>query len=106
MTTPETARGGTYHHLDALPYAMVVVRDSHIIHANPAFLALMGYPREQVVGTCIEVFSTHEAPLMTERHQRRMRGERVPEVYETALRAARGELRVELNVSLAGPDTV
>ncbi|MFY0583359.1 PAS domain S-box protein [Cystobacter fuscus] len=92
--------------MDALPYAMVVVRDSHIIHANPAFCSLMGYPREQVEGACIEQFSTHQAPLMTERHQRRMRGERVPELYETSLRTARGELRVELNVSVAGPDVL
>ncbi|WP_395853861.1 ATP-binding protein [Cystobacter fuscus] len=106
MTTPETARGGTYDHLDALPYAMVVVRDSHIIHANPAFCSLMGYSREQVEGACIEQFSTHHAPLMTERHQRRMRGERVPELYETSLRTARGELRVELNVSVSGPDVL
>ncbi|PTL85099.1 histidine kinase [Vitiosangium sp. GDMCC 1.1324] len=88
-----------------MPFALAVVRDSRIVHANPALLELLGFTREQVVGNSFEMLSVHPQPLLAERHARLLRGEPVPDTYEMVMRTATGERRVELTLSVSGPDT-
>jgi signal transduction histidine kinase len=106
VTTHDGPGGSTYQHLETLPFALGVVRDARLIYANAALLALIGLPREEILGDAFELLSASQAPLLAERYARRRRGEPVPETYETVLRTARGEQRVELYVSLQGEDTV
>jgi PAS domain S-box-containing protein len=107
VTTHDGAGGAPYHHLETLPFALCVVRDSRIVYVNAAFLALVGLPREEVLEKPYEpLLSAQQAPFITERHARRRRGERVPDSYETVLRTPTGERRVEFTISLNGPDTV
>jgi PAS domain S-box-containing protein len=105
VTTPEGSGGAPYQHLDTLPFALAVVRDSRIIHANTALLELLGFPREEVLGRLFELFSTHQQAFLAERHARRRRGEPVPDTYETVMRTAAGERRVELSISMKGSET-
>ena len=98
--------GSPYQHLETLPFALGIVRDARLIYANGALLALIGLPREEILGDAFELLSASQAPLLAERYARRRRGEPVPDTYETVLRTAQGERRVELSVSLQGEDTL
>lgn len=104
MTTPDGAGGAPYQYLDTLPFALAVIRDSRIVHANTALLELLGFPREEVVGRFFEFFSPPQQLFLAERHARRLRGEPVPDTYETVMLTATGERRVELSISMNGPD--
>ncbi len=107
MTTHDGAGGAPYHHFETLPLALCVVRDDLVVYANAAFLQLIGRTREEVLDKSYEsLLSAQEAPFIAERHARRRRGERVPETYETVMRTATGERRVEFTISMDGPDTV
>src|SRR5690242_1062916 len=97
--------GAPYQHLETLPFALAVVRDSRTVYINAALLGLLGLPREEVAGRSFEFFSEQHQPFLTERHARRLRGEPVPDRYETVLRTSMGERRVELSISMNGPDT-
>lgn len=105
MTTPDGPGGAPYQHLETLPFALAVIHDSRIVHANAALRELLGFPREEVVGRLFELFSPQQQPFLAERHARRLRGEPVPDSYETVMRTARGERRVELSISMRGPET-
>ncbi|MFY0563183.1 ATP-binding protein [Archangium lansingense] len=91
--------------METLPFALAVVRDSRIVYANTALLELLGFPREEVVGRLFELFSPQQQPFLAERHARRLRGEPVPDTYETVIRSSRGERRVELSISMKEPET-
>lgn len=106
VTTHDGPGGSPYQHLETLPFALAIVRDARIVYANTALLALLGLPREELLGASFELLSAHHAPLLAERYARRRRGEPVPDTYETVIRTAQGERRVELTVSLSGEDTV
>jgi PAS domain S-box-containing protein len=105
VTTPDGTGGAPYEHLETLPFAVAVIRDSRIVHANAALLELLGFPREQVVGKFLELLPAHQQALIQERYVRRMRGEPVPDTYETVVLTATGERRVELSISRKGPDS-
>ncbi|WP_395837215.1 ATP-binding protein [Archangium violaceum] len=98
--------GAPYQHLETLPFALAVIRDGLIVYANPALLALVGRSREEVVGgTSFSMLSTDQQHLVAERRASRLRGDPVPDTYETVMRTATGERRVELSISLTGPET-
>ncbi|MFE8604735.1 ATP-binding protein [Archangium violaceum] len=97
--------GAPYQHLDTLPFALAVVRNRSIVHANTALLELLGFPREEVVGKLFELFSPQQQAFLSERHTRRRLGEPVPDTYETVMRTSTGERRVELSISMKGPET-
>jgi PAS domain S-box-containing protein len=105
VTTPDGTGGAPYQNLDTLPFALAVVRDGRIVHVNAALLKLLGMPREKVLGKLFELFSTQQQAFLAERHARRRRGEPVPDTYEMVMRTATGERRVELSISMNGPDT-
>jgi PAS domain S-box-containing protein len=104
VTTPDGPRGAPYQHLETLPFALAVVRDSRIVHANTALLELLGLSREEVVGEVFAILSAQQQPLIAERYARRLRGEPVSDTYETVIRTPQGERRVELSISGRGPD--
>ncbi|WP_434391564.1 ATP-binding protein [Melittangium boletus] len=88
--TRETARGGPYQHLDGLPFALAVLRDSRIVHANPALLTLLGVGPAEVLGTPL-------AHLLEGREPQAL-------PQETVWRTPRGTLPVELTLSESGGD--
>ncbi len=106
MTTRDGPGGSPYQHLETLPFALGIVRGAQLLYANAALLALIGLPREEILGDAFELVSAKQAPLLAERYARRQRGEPVPDTYETVLRTAWGERRVELSVSFQGKDAV
>ncbi len=106
VTTSADA-GNPYQAFDALSMGFGVVREGRLVHANAALLRLVGRPADEVVG---QAGTAHLAGTfaesMRERHEARLRGEAVPDTYETSLRTPEGERRVEVSVSVQGPDTV
>ncbi len=105
--TPDEPGGVPYQHLETLPFALCVFRDGHIVHANAALLALLGLSREEVLGGSFELLSPAQRQLTSERYARMRRHEASPaDTYETVLRTATGERRVELSLSQHGPDTL
>ncbi|HYO54127.1 ATP-binding protein [Archangium sp.] len=102
---PDGTGGAPYQHLETLPFALAVVRDSRTVYVSPALLRLLGISREEVTGRSFEFFSEQHRPFLAERHARRLRGEPVPDRYETVLCTSTGERRVELSISMNGSDT-
>ncbi|WP_343213377.1 ATP-binding protein [Archangium violaceum] len=107
VMTPDGPGGAPYQHLETLPFALGVIRDSHIVHANAALLGLLGLPREEVLGRSFDLLSPSQRQLGSELYARMQRGEAgLADTYETVLRTATGERRVELTLSPYGPDTL
>ncbi|MGZ3460410.1 MAG: PAS domain S-box protein, partial [Archangium sp.] len=84
---------------------MAIIRESRIAYVNAALRGLLGLAREELIGRSFELVSEHQELLFAERHARRLRGEPVPDTYEAVIRTATGERRVELSISMKGPDT-
>ena len=102
VKTLEDARGGEYPQLDGLPFAMAVIQDFAIVHANPVLLQLLDLTLEQTRGPLEALVTPSQVPFIRERHARRRRGEPVPDTYETVLRTGGGERHVEVTVSQRG----
>ena len=105
MTTQRGPGEAAYQHLEGIPFALAIVRDRRLVYANTAMLTLVGFSHEQVSHRLHELLPAGQTQLIAERHARRLRGEPVPDTYETLLRTATGERRVELTVSRQGLDT-
>jgi signal transduction histidine kinase len=95
-----------YRRFETLPFALGVVREGRFVHANAALLGLLGLPRETVLDPPFEPLSPSQMALVAEFHARRLRGEPVSDTSETVLRTATGERRVEMSLSVSGPDTL
>lgn len=62
--------------------AIFIVQDAKLTFANPATVALTGYPQETLAaGTVLNFVHPDDRPLIIDRHYKRLRGEAVPGVY-------------------------
>jgi PAS domain S-box-containing protein len=81
---------------------IVIVQDSIIKYINPAMCKMLDYSYEECVGSDY-TFTIHpdEMDLVVERHDRRMVGDNVPKVYESAIIDKSGNrIDVEFNISV------
>lgn len=63
-----------------------VIRDGRIVHANARLAAYLGYTIEEIVGTSfVSHVAERDRVRVFERHERRVRGESVPDAYELEL---------------------
>ncbi|MFL5274006.1 MAG: GAF domain-containing protein [Anaeromyxobacteraceae bacterium] len=89
------------------PIPTIVVREGVIREANAAVVALVGLPRERIVGQPIAAFlAPGDAQAVVERNARRSRGEAAPEVYETRVVVGGRERTVQVHVAPRGADLV
>jgi PAS domain S-box-containing protein len=72
------------------------------VYANSTLSTIFGYPIEEIVGTNFKTFLTSESlKLVTERYEKRQRGESVPNQYEFTVKQKNGEIRfVEMSSTI------
>ena len=88
-----------------LPFG--VLRKGLLVDVNEAFVAFLGWKREAVIGTpFLDRVAVHDRERVRERHERRLRGEIVPDSYELDVLHADGSCRhVEAWVTIDAADT-
>lgn len=80
---------------------IVIVQDELLKYANPQIGELVGHNLEEALDTpFVNYLHPDEIPKVVDNYRRRMAGEDIPNVYESALRHRDGRrIDVELNVS-------
>jgi PAS domain S-box-containing protein len=80
---------------------IAIIQDRAIIYANPRLAEIAGFPVERMIGASFQDFIyPDELPEVVERHKRRLAGEEVPSIYESAIKAKGGhKVLVEFNAS-------
>ncbi len=90
-----------------MPVGVCVIRDLCIVYLNESLLALLGRPREQLLGQpFVSALEESSAAELASQHARRMRGEYVPTPHEATVRTATGDRRTEMTVIPNGQDWV
>ncbi|MDD5503024.1 MAG: PAS domain-containing sensor histidine kinase, partial [Candidatus Thermoplasmatota archaeon] len=81
---------------------ILIIQDGVIIYANPSLAEMWGSSTGEIVGSRFTQYAhPDELPKLAEMYKRRMAGEEVPQIYETALRRKDGSnIYVELNGGL------
>lgn len=80
---------------------IAVIQDMKIKYTNPCLAGMLGYPTKDLLEN---PFMNHihpdELPKVVDRHERRLAGEEVPSIYESAIINKNGQkVLVEFNVS-------
>ena len=88
--------------VDNVVESIVVLQDERVAFCNPRLAELLGLPLERIVGHSLHEFvHPEDAPMMLERHRRRLAGEPVPAAYPLRIVRSDGRLLwVELRVTL------
>ena len=81
---------------------IAIIQDTLIKYINPRLAEICGYTFDEVAG---KPFSDYiypdEIPKVLDHYQRRLAGEEIPSIYETALRHRNGsKIHIEFNTSL------
>ena len=87
--------------------AIGISADDQLVHVNPAYARLFGYPSPaDMAGLSLyDLIAPATLPTIRERHRRRMAGEPVPDRYITCVRRRDGsEFEAELRLSLLPQD--
>ena len=81
---------------------ITIVQDGLLKYVNPRLAEMLGYSVEEMTGTSFTVYiHPDELGKVSERYERRMRGEKVPPVYETILvRKDGSKVEAELNAGI------
>ena len=84
------------------PTALVLRRIGVFLYANERLAQLCGYSVvESIRKPFIDFFAPEEVPKVLDHYNRRMAGEKVPPIYETALKCKDGSrLDVEVNAGI------
>ena len=79
-----------------------VGQDQILRYVNPRLAQMLGYSVEELIGSRFaDFFIPDEVPKVVDRYKRRLAGENVPPVYESALRHKDGSrIEVELNAGI------
>jgi len=78
---------------------IVVIQDEVVKYANVLASVMIGYTPEEAIGqSLIKFVHPEEMPKALDRYKRRMAGEDVPSIYETALQHKNGH-RIEVELS-------
>jgi PAS domain S-box-containing protein len=81
---------------------IAVIQNSHLVFINPRLAEMSGYTVEEMIGTPFANYITpDELEKVNEIHTRRMAGEEVPTIYQTAIRHRDGrKIEIEINIAL------
>ena len=84
-----------YRPLDGLPVPTLVMRDDRVIHANPALLAMLGIPLEEVCAATgselLARFVPQDRSWLAPLHEDFQRGESTPDTLWMRVRGAGGQ---------------
>ncbi len=80
----------------------LIIQEARIKYVNHRLAAMVGWDREALIDRPFHLLaSERDQDLVKDRYRRRMRGEEVPETYETVLQGRRGNsIHVEVNASV------
>lgn len=86
---------------------IIIVFKEHVVYANQQAAKMLGYTIQDGLNQSIFRFIPHQnRQVMKDRYKKRMRGERVPSIYETELLSADGNhVQVEINAALIPYDS-
>ncbi len=81
---------------------IAIIQDTLIKYINPRLAEICGYTFDEVAGKPFSVFIyPDEIPKVVDHYQRRLAGEEIPSIYETALRHRNGsKIDIEFNASV------
>jgi two-component system, cell cycle sensor histidine kinase and response regulator CckA len=81
---------------------IAIIQDTLIKYINPRLAEICGYTYDEVVGKPFtDYIHPEEIPKVVDHYQRRLAGEEIPSIYETALRHKDGSrIDIEFNTSL------
>jgi PAS domain S-box-containing protein len=84
--------------------AILVVQDGMIQLANPAAAAITGYSEQEILSTPFPLFiHPDDRAIVTERHQRRLKGETIPTRYEFRVLARDGSTKwMQISAAVIG----
>jgi PAS domain S-box-containing protein len=79
---------------------IAIIQDTGFKYANPYLAEMVGYSIDELFQkTYTDFIHPDELPMVTERHKRRLAGEKVPSIYESAVMRKDGrKVLVEFNV--------
>lgn len=80
---------------------IAIIQDMKIRYSNPHLAGMLGYSPKVLIGSpFIRYIHPDEQPKVVDRHERRLAGEEVPSIYESAILTRDGhKVLVEFNVS-------
>lgn len=92
--------------IERLNDGLVISRENTIVYANAALGRLIGEDPKNLEGAdIIRLFSQQAGEHVRNIHEKRLRGEAMPEIYETQITNSKQQnIPVELNVSKVNPD--
>ena len=78
---------------------IAIIQDALIKYINPRLSEICGYTFDEVAGKPFSIFIyPDEIPKVVDHYQRRLAGEEIPSIYETALRHRNGsKIDIEIN---------
>jgi two-component system cell cycle sensor histidine kinase/response regulator CckA len=81
---------------------IAIIQDALIKYINPRLAEIAGYTIDEVIGTPFsDYIYQDEMPKVLDHYNRRLAGEQVPSIYETALRHRNGsKIDIEFNASV------
>jgi len=82
---------------------IAIIQDMVLKYVNPHMAEMVGYSVEEMAEKpFVDFIYPDELPMVIERHKRRLVGEKVPNIYESAIKTKDGrKIFVEFNVSLS-----
>lgn len=90
--------------IDAIQDGVFIIVDEKLVYVNDAFCNIIGYSRDEIIGQAYNKYAHEDdIDLINERHEKRMRGEDVPDEYEFRLRHKDGHI-VYIIMSIAMAD--
>lgn len=80
---------------------IAIIQDKVFKYVNPRLAEIAGFSVKEMIGTSfVNYIHPDELPKVAERHERRVAGEEVPSIYESAVRSKDGRtVAVEFNAS-------
>ena len=81
---------------------IAIIQDTLIKYINPRLSEICGYTFDEVAGKPFSIFIyPDETPKVVDHYQRRLAGEEIPSIYETAIRHRNGsKIDIEFNASV------